>query len=312
HDAEDAFQATFLVLARKAESIRRATAVASWLHGVAYRIALRARRDALRRRLREEKAPLPSEGSSSEAALRELQALLDDEVSRLPEKLRAPFVLCVLDGRSIAEAAALLGWKAGTVSGRLSRARQELRRRLARRGVGLGAALVATEVCRGAAPPPALARATIEGPVVGVSPAVAALAGGVIGTMFVTRSKTVVALLLALGLLAAGTGILANPGDSPRQGERPTAKVPPPAQEKKPAAQDGKMITIAVSGRVLAPDGKPVAKARLYWPRLLKEDPQAPEDVEVAQHGTTGADGRFRVELQHSRLHRRQPMPLLA
>src|SRR5262249_10527144 len=132
--------------------------------------------------------------------------------------------------------------------------------------------------------------------------AVAALAGGVIGAMSATRSKTVVALLLALGLLAAGTGILAGPGNGPRQGERPAAKAAPPAQEKKPAAQDEKTKTIAVSGRVLGPDGKPVAKARLYWPRLLKDAPLTPENADVAQVGTTDAEGRFRLELPHSRL----------
>ncbi|MBI1916034.1 MAG: sigma-70 family RNA polymerase sigma factor [Planctomycetes bacterium] len=310
HDAEDAFQATFLVLAKKADSIRRATAVGSWLHGVAHRIALKVKRDAARRRAREEKATLPTlEKAPAETSLRELQTVLDEEVNRLPEKLRAPFVLCVLDGRGVAEAASLLGWKTGTVSGRLARARKELRRRLLGRGVSLGAALVATDVCRGATPPPSLARAAAEKAIAGVPMRVAVLVEGVIGTMFPTRSKTL-PLLLVLGLLAAGTGILSNTGlparetDSPPPGTRPADKAPP--------ARDDKTPRITVRGRVLGPDGKPVAKVRLYWPQLLKDEPQTPEDVRVTQYGTTDTEGRFRVELRHSRVHAGMPMPLLA
>ncbi|MDB5308512.1 MAG: polymerase sigma factor, sigma-70 family, partial [Gemmataceae bacterium] len=132
-DAEDAFQATFLILVRKAGTLSRPGQVAGWLHGVALRVARRVRADLARRRQREESmtteppAPEPPDNQA------DLRRVLDDELDRLPDKYRLPIVLCELEGMTLDEAARHLGWPKGTVAGRLSRGRDILRRRLARR-----------------------------------------------------------------------------------------------------------------------------------------------------------------------------------
>ena len=154
HDAEDACQATFLVLASKASSIRKVVSVASWLHGVAYRIAMRIRKTPGR------KSPVLNDTASqtqslpmTAAVLREAQAIVDQELNRLPEKYRAPFILCCLEGKSRPEAARELGWKEGTVSSRIAQARKLLQQRLARRGVVLSAvSLCVLDLSRTTAP----------------------------------------------------------------------------------------------------------------------------------------------------------------
>src|SRR5262249_30232707 len=135
HDCEDAFQATFGVLVRKARTLRRRKLLANWLYGVAYRTALKARSQARRRRTYQHaiREVACGDGTSQEVSRLDLGSLLDGEVNRLPAKYRAPVILCYLEGKTFTEAAAQLGWPAGTVAGRLARARQLLRKRLERR-----------------------------------------------------------------------------------------------------------------------------------------------------------------------------------
>ncbi|HKB41648.1 MAG TPA: RNA polymerase sigma factor, partial [Gemmataceae bacterium] len=146
HDAEDAFQATFLALARVAGTIGKRGAVAGWLYRVALHTSLAVRKGRQRRAVREWLTPDPPERCAGEdpahaASTRDLQRLIDEEVSGLPEKLRLPFLLCEVEGRCRASVAAELGCPVGTVESRLSRARQRLRSRLGRRGLALPVAL---------------------------------------------------------------------------------------------------------------------------------------------------------------------------
>ena len=160
-DTEDAFQATFLALARGAITIRRPDGLAAWLHGVARRVSLKARRDHTRRlprtagQRRADAPPLdprdPRPGPLDELSARELLAAVDEEVERLPEVYRLPVLLCCLEGLSQEEVAARLVWTPGSVRGRLERGRRMLHDRLARRGLTLSAALMALEVSRGKA-----------------------------------------------------------------------------------------------------------------------------------------------------------------
>ena len=246
-DAEDAFQATFLVLARKAAAIGKSEAVASWLHGVAFRIAMRARRDAGRRRARERHAAVPVGDDPAEAlAWRDVQILLNAEIGRLPERYRSAFILCYLEGRTRAEAAADLGVEENTLSSRLARARERLRRRLARRGVDLAAVLAAVALVTeagGTAVPTGLVTSTsraallfaVRQPVTGVSNSALQLTNGMIQTMAVTKIKWAVGVLavggtLALGTWGAGQGLGPKPGTGGPPGTEP--------RDEKPAAVD--------------------------------------------------------------------------
>jgi RNA polymerase sigma factor (sigma-70 family) len=231
HDAEDAFQATFLTLVRKAGAIGKRESVGGWLCKVAYRIALRAKATQATQPLARD----PQPDSSTEEPIvgllwREWREALDAEVARLPDKYRAAFVLCYLEGQTTTAAAQTLGCAPGTVGTRLARARQRLRHRLLRRGFDASALAAPRAVL--AVPPAALVASTVQTLVrtangaetAGLIPAhVAALTKGALRSMFLTRfSSTAAAAALALGLLSGGaflalrtpTGVAAEPSSA--------------------------------------------------------------------------------------------------
>jgi RNA polymerase sigma factor (sigma-70 family) len=240
-DAEDAFQATFLVLVRKAHTIAKRETVGGFLYGVAYRTALKARAAGDHRRAKERRAAQMSRRTTVDENDRgQEQEWLDQELSRLPDVYRVPIVLCDLEGKTRREAARQLGWKEGTLSGRLARARALLAKRLTRRGLvlsgGLSALALAGEVIA-ADVPPALVKSTVRAALsfaagrmaaAGVvSAEVVALTEGVLKAMLLTKLKTtlVVALPILIVGLAIGAGTYhsysaaANPEDGDQPGE---------------------------------------------------------------------------------------------
>jgi RNA polymerase sigma factor (sigma-70 family) len=256
HAAEDAFQATFLVLARKAPSLVSQELVGNWLWGVALRTARRAKADAARwhshnREVHKDMALDPVD----EVMWRDLRPVLDEEMARLPAKYRQPFVLCYLLGKTNEDAARRLGCPSGTVFTRLARAREILRSRLTRRGVTLSAAVFVAALTQEASArvPEALARSTVRaaalfaigsvGATGTISPRAAKLAEGALRAVFVSKLKVAAATLFALATLGtAGTlytqRVQANAVDQvEREEERSPASVVQPPRDPKTEPQ---------------------------------------------------------------------------
>jgi RNA polymerase sigma factor (sigma-70 family) len=241
-DAEDAFQATFFVLARKACSIRKKASLASWLHGVAYRTARKARAQFAARQKHEARVPARPPCEPDDLSWREVRQLLHEEVSGLPERYRAPLVLCYLEGATQEAAAIQLHLAKSTLRERLERGRTLLRTRLLRRGVGAAALLVAAAwpaASASACVSPSLMAATAQaaslfaaGPAAAgaVSAKVAALTEGVLKAMQLTKLKIAATVALVVGALGVGASALPY--------RTAAAEPPPPGSKSAVPVQD--------------------------------------------------------------------------
>jgi RNA polymerase sigma factor (sigma-70 family) len=303
-DAEDAFQATFLLLARKAGSLRVDRTLAGWLHRVGYRVAVQAGIAAGRRRRHEERAAaLASQvverpvDAVVEAA--ESRGVLHAELDRLPDRLRLPVVLYYLEGRSYAEAATLLGVPEATVRGRLVRARDRLRDRLTRRG------LAPAEASSRLVPPPApgisvvppglVALTTRAASCVTLTPAGTAsslaLMQEVLGTMLASKLKAAAAGLAAILALAWMTATFAAPAaqDEPHPAAHPQATGQSPPAKKL-------AVVVHYAGRVLGPDEQPIAGATIFLHYAT------PKVRRFSGRARTDAEGRFQFDVDPTRL----------
>jgi RNA polymerase sigma factor (sigma-70 family) len=259
-DAQDAFQATFLALTRQARRIGRRESVGGWLYKVAYRAALRAR--ARGRVAREQPLGELLDGGAAdpgaEAAWRELRAVLDEQVNRLPEAYRAVFVLRCLAGKSRVEVARELGCPVGTVESRLARARERLRAALIRRGVAVPTGLLTAGLCGETIDAAILIAPTVRAAALfaagkaaagAVSAEAVVLAKGVLRTMFLTKVKSVATALLAIGVLAlAGYGVACRT----QAAEAPQDQPPAVQQDDQPEGGDAVGSEVGVVGKVAA------------------------------------------------------------
>ncbi|MFI5456245.1 MAG: sigma-70 family RNA polymerase sigma factor [Isosphaerales bacterium] len=327
HDAHDAFQATFLVLVRKAASIRRRESVGGWLFGIARRVAARARLQAARRRRHNESMfalrTVPGVQAIDEAAgepERDYGPLIA-EIDRLPEQFRMPVVLHYFEGLSTEVTAQRLGCPRGTVLSRLARARERLRRRLEERGVALEALMPATAASGRlfssvtvpstlvhttvrAAASLSLAGAAIENV---VPTTVAALSGGVIRSLMFAKVRLAsVVVILSMATAAIGLTMAASANGRAQRGSAKTKSqsqhpqtlpiVSPPKTGEKQASD-----SLVIRGRVFDPDGKPAAGAQIVL-GLPVTGPFARRSPE--RLSSSGADGRFEAPIPRKVIER--------
>ena len=279
HEAEDAFQATFLILVRRAGSLWVRDSLGPWLHRVASHAAIRARVRASRRRAAEREATAMATRSRSAEVGEDLTGLIHAEIDRLPDRFRMPVVLCDVEGRTYEEAARHLRCPVGTIKSRLARGRERLRGRLARRG--LAAAGLRPEAMPAA--PTSLVQDTIRAAMAfaagkgGVPASVASLSRGITRDMAVrgTRAPAIAGLLAVVGIVGAGLMVRAEVGPDPRpqDGRRPIA---PEGSSSPPVG--------SLTGIVRDPDGRPVAGATVA---------AGPFDARNHASARTGPDGRF-------------------
>jgi RNA polymerase sigma factor (sigma-70 family) len=262
-DAEDAFQATFLVLCRKAGSISRYESIGSWLHKVAFRIALKVKADAVRQAAANSpnlEAPAPD--THPELLWKDQRPMLDEELGHLPEKYRLPLVLHYLEGKTVAEVARELRWPSGTVLGRLARARDRLRTRLVRRGITLSAGALApllTQSAEAGPLPMLLATSTLKLAALSllgqaalpgsIAPKAAILAKGMVQAMLLTKLKITAVILLTTTLIAAGGGALLQQAIAER--------LNPAEQPTGPAARHNPVENPKIQGDRLLPGAQP-------------------------------------------------------
>ena len=311
HDAEDAFQATFLVLVRRADAIRPREMVGNWLYGVACRTALKAKAAADKRKAREKQvAELPAKEVRDEQVWHDLRPLLDCELNRLADKYRVPVVLCDLEGKSQREAARQLGWPEGTLMTRLSRARQMLAKRLNRQGLMLsagGLALMLSQNEASACAPAPLMVSTLKAATLvaagqtasaAASASVAALTEGVLHAMLLTKVKTGILIALTIAFLATGGGIVTHQvlaGRAPIMEPAPLvqddfAEEFTLLQERRPVAEPpslyGRVIAVAKDGKAFTVESPAINRGD----EPVKHEIKLTDKTKVAFYAV-GADG---------------------
>jgi RNA polymerase sigma factor (sigma-70 family) len=321
-DAEDVFQASFLILARKAASRRWQPSIAGWLYCVAYRLAVRARTRIVRQRRLERQAGGVAENKAVRGDRNELYTALDEELESLPDHFRAPLLLCYFEGKTRDQAAQQLGWSLRTLERRLAHGLKLLRARLTRRGIELSAALLAAGISQqaaSAAVSASVVAAAVEASVTfsfGAVPAgvasahVVTLARGGMRAMAMSTLKTALVVLLAAGALTAGLGALGHRllGTEPPAKTQAIQKAPAPPP---PATTWPEGAT--VTGRVVNPKGEAVADAevlllgperiivdadRKNW--FVIEGEKAPGPPSVR----TDAQGKFRIQREKGKADR--------
>jgi RNA polymerase sigma factor (sigma-70 family) len=292
HDAEDAFQLTFVALSRKAGCLRRPEALGPWLHGVACRTARKLRGRAARRRACERQAAPPTSAPADDLLWRDLRPVLDEAVAALPGKYREPVVLCYLGGATVGEAARRLGCPRGTIATRLAWARARLRARLARRGVTLSAAALAAALASAAARAcPAVPAALVRAGQVPFAPS----QGG--GKLMLLPKGKVAVLLLTLGLGAAVLGGRRSPPLTPT-----VARAASPGPTVKETAPPGEVEVLFLGGstRFLLEDYRQAEQSFRRLGRRHPDSPLAPTAAALAvlarQLGTSPADSDRKAE----------------